>query len=196
MKSRTLLSRGLLPLLAALALVALLPPAVHAAPPAGSKPADLKDPVLVERGRYLVMTSACHDCHTPFKDGPQGPEPDWDRMLSGHPESVAVTPPSGADAFWVTQAAWTNTAWSGPWGVSFTANLTPDAESGLGKWSFETFKETIRTGRHKGRGRDVLPPMPIAMYKHFNDADLEAIFSYLQSIPAIPNRVPAPLPPS
>ena len=38
--------------------------------------------------------------------------------------------------------------------------------------------------------------MPIAMYKHFSDEDLEAIFSYLQSIPAISNRVPEPLPPT
>ena len=38
--------------------------------------------------------------------------------------------------------------------------------------------------------------MPIPAYKHFNDADLEAIFAYLQSIPAVKNRVPAPLPPA
>jgi hypothetical protein len=38
--------------------------------------------------------------------------------------------------------------------------------------------------------------MPIPMYKHFTDTDLEAIFAYLQSIPPIRNRVPEPLPPS
>ena len=80
--------------------------------------------------------------------------------------------------------------------MSFTANLTPDAETGLGKWSFKNFKDTIRTGRHMGRGRPILPPMPIPMYKNFSDADLEAIFSYLQTIPAITNKVPEPLPPS
>jgi hypothetical protein len=41
----------------------------------------------------------------------------------------------------------------------------------------------------------VLPPMPIPMYRNFTDEDLEAIFTYLQSIPAISNRVPEPLPP-
>ncbi|HRQ63555.1 MAG TPA: hypothetical protein PKZ76_01595 [Xanthomonadaceae bacterium] len=35
-----------------------------------------------------------------------------------------------------------------------------------------------------------------AMYKHFNDEDLEAIFAFLKSIPAIINRVPEPLPPA
>ena len=88
---------------------------------------------------------------------------------------------------WLVVAAPTNTAWSGPWGVSFTANLTPDAETGLGKWTLKTFSETIRTGRHMGRGRKILPPMPIPMYKHFTDADLEAIYTYLQSIP--PSRI-------
>jgi hypothetical protein len=90
-------------------------------------------------------------------------------------------------------AAATNTAWSGPWGISFTANLTPDAETGLGKWTQQNFTQTIRTGRHMGRGRPVLPPMPIPMYRNFTDGDLEAIFAYLQSIPAVKNRVPEPV---
>ena len=93
-------------------------------------------------------------------------------------------------------AAATNTAWNGPWGTSFTANLTPDAETGLGKWTYANFRDTIRTGKHMGRGRPVLPPMPIPMYKNFNDADLEAIFAYLQSIPAVKNRVPEPMAPA
>ena len=77
----------------------------------------------------------------------------------------------------------TNTACAGPWGVSFTANLTPDAETGLGKWTQRNFTETIRTGRHMGRGREVLPPMPIPVYKNFTDADLAAIYTYLRIDP-------------
>ena len=45
----------------------------------------------VQRGQYLVTIGGCNDCHTPFKMGPNGPEPDMSRMLSGHPESVVVT---------------------------------------------------------------------------------------------------------
>lgn len=149
------------------------------------------------RGKYLVTVAGCNDCHTPFKMGPNGPEPDMSRMLSGHPESMVMPPapvlPAGP---WAATVAATNTAWSGPWGVSFTANLTPDAETGLGKWTFANFKDTLRTGRHMGRGRAVLPPMPIQMYKHFTDQDMEAIFSYLRTIPAVSNRVPEPLPPA
>ena len=150
----------------------------------------------VARGKYLVTTSGCNDCHTPWKPTPKGAEPDMSRMLSGHPESLSITAPAVTPAGpWLMVAAPTNTAFSGPWGVSFTANLTPDPETGLGKWTQQTFTQTIRTGRHMGRGRPILPPMPIPMYKNFNDEDLTAIFTYLQSIPAIKNRVPDPLPP-
>lgn len=150
---------------------------------------------LVERGRYIVQTSGCHDCHTPWIDGPHGPEPDMSRMLSGHPETEAVQSTAALPAPWVMASSPTNTAWSGPWGVSFTANLTSDDETGLGKWTLRMFTDTIRTGRHKGRGRPVLPPMPIPMYKHFSDADLAAIFAFLQTVPAVKNQVPEPLPP-
>lgn len=151
----------------------------------------------VERGKYLVTIAACHDCHTPLKVGPNGPEPDMARMLSGHPETLRIPAASTLPQEpWAVTISGSNTAWSGPWGVSFTANLTPDPETGLGKWSYRNFRDTIRSGRHLGRGREVLPPMPVAMYRHMTDADLEAVFAYLQSIPAIRNRVPEPLPPA
>jgi mono/diheme cytochrome c family protein len=180
----------------ALATAALLLPA---AGPAQADPArhGQSDKRLVERGRYLVATSGCGDCHTPLKLGERGPEPDLARALSGHPAGMALPPaprlPAGP---WIVSVAATNTAWAGPWGVSFTANLTPDAETGLGRWTFEDFRDTLRTGRHQGRGREVLPPMPIVATKHFNDADLKAIWAYLRSVPAVNNRVPEPLPPS
>jgi mono/diheme cytochrome c family protein len=150
----------------------------------------------IARGQYLVTTSGCNDCHTPWVDGPNGPEPDMSRMLSGHPQDFELPAPPAPAGPWIVAAAATNTAWSGPWGISFTANLTPDPETGLGSWTQRNFVETIRTGRHMGRGRVILPPMPIPMYKHFSDADLEAIYTYLRSIPAISNRVPEPLPPA
>ncbi len=149
------------------------------------------------RGKYLVTVAGCNDCHTPWKVGAAGPEPDMSRMLSGHPADFDITAPATMpEGPWIVAAAPTNTAWSGPWGVSFTANLTPDEETGLGKWTESIFIQTIRTGRHMGRGRPILPPMPIPMYKNFTDEDLKAIFTYLQSIPAIKNPVPEPLPPA
>jgi len=151
----------------------------------------------VVRGQYLVQTSGCHDCHTPFKMGPHGPEPDMSRMLSGHPESLVMPPaPALPPGPWIGSSSATNTAHAGPWGVSFTANLTPDAETGLGQWTLKNFMDTIRSGRHMGRGRPVLPPMPIPVYNHFTDDDLEAVYAYLRTIPPIRNRVPEPLAPA
>jgi mono/diheme cytochrome c family protein len=153
-------------------------------------------PAKVARGKYLVTIAGCNDCHTPLKMGANGPEPDMSRMLSGHPESIVVTSAAATPKEpWLVTATATSTAWSGPWGVSFTANLTPDSETGLGRWTLRNFKDTIRSGRHMGRGRPILPPMPIPMYKHMTDEDLEAVFSYLRTIPAIKNHVPEPLPP-
>ncbi len=148
----------------------------------------------LERGKYLVNTSGCHDCHTPFQPGPNGPEPDMSRMLSGHPEELVMPPvPSLPEGPWQIVVSGTATAHAGPWGTSYTANLTPDLETGLGKWTTRDFVDTIRTGRHLGRGRVILPPMPIPVYKQMTDADLESIFIYLQSIPAISNQVPDPV---
>jgi Cytochrome c len=162
-----------------------------------SAQAAAKDGEKAARGKYLVNTSGCHDCHTPFKMGPNGPEPDMSRMLSGHPQDLQMPPaPTLPQGPWLIVSAATNTAHAGPWGVSFTANLTPDAETGLGDWSVNDFKNTIRTGRHMGRGRPVLPPMPIPVYNNFTDQDLEAIYAYLRTIPAMKNRVPEPWAPA
>jgi mono/diheme cytochrome c family protein len=158
--------------------------------------ADPGTPAQVERGRYIVSTAGCHDCHTPWKMGAKGPEPDMSRALSGHPEQLVMPPaPALGDGPWLVAIAATNTAFSGPWGVSFTANLTPDRETGLGEWTRRDFMQTIRTGRHLGRGRAILPPMPIPVYNNLTDADLVAIYAYLRTIPAVRNKVPEPVAP-
>ena len=92
-------------------------------------------------------------------------------------------------------AAATGTAFAGPWGVSFTANLTPDRNTGLGIWTEEMFIKTLRTGKHWGVSRDILPPMPWFNYREMNDDDLKAVFAYLRSIRPVANHVPEPLPP-
>lgn len=150
---------------------------------------------LVALGEHLVSTAGCHDCHTPLKLGPNGPEPDLSRALSGHPAGMKLPPAPAPSGPWIVSVAATNTAWSGPWGISYTANLTPDMETGLGSWSRDTFIQTIRSGRHMGRGRPILPPMPVPVYRNFSDAELGAIFAYLQTVKAIENKVPEPNPP-
>ncbi|WP_242344431.1 c-type cytochrome [Anaeromyxobacter terrae] len=152
----------------------------------------------VARGKYLVTVAGCNDCHTPWKPGKNGPpEPDMTRLLSGHPEQLTMPPaPASAEGPWMVTGAGTMTAWAGPWGVSFAANLTPDAETGMGKWTEKDFVDAMRSGRHMGRGRPILPPMPVQNVGAMTDADLRAVFAYLRSIPAIKNRVPEPRPPA
>lgn len=149
----------------------------------------------IERGRYLVTVGGCHDCHTPWEPTDHGAAPDMSRALSGHPALLDMPDPPATNGPWIVALAGTNTAYAGPWGVSFTANLTPDEETGLGTWDTETFVATIRNGRHLGRGRPLLPPMPAANYAQMTDEDLAAVFAYLRSLPPVRNRVPAPRPP-
>ena len=87
------------------------------------------------------------------------------------------------------------TVWAGPWGVSFSRNLTPDTATGLGSWTEQMFINTIRNGKHQGEGRPLLPPMPWQVYKNLTDDDLKAVWAFLRSLPAINNAVPEPIPP-
>jgi mono/diheme cytochrome c family protein len=168
--------------------------------PTGPAPTAAPAQTQIERGRMLVIGGACHDCHTPKKFGPKGPEPDMDRMLSGHPEGDKVAAPfkPAAGSPWVIATTADLTAWSGPWGVSFPANLTPDTLTGLrsGVWTEELFIKALRTGKHMGTARDILPPMPWNFYGQLSDDDLKAIWAYLGTIPPIKNHVPNPIPPA
>jgi hypothetical protein len=155
---------------------------------------DASEPI--SRGRYLVTAMGCNDCHTPWQIGQNGPEPDMTRMLSGHPQQLVMpTPPKLPEGPWMLSGSGTMTAWAGPWGVSYAANLTPDPQTGLGQWSEDEFVGAMRSGRHRGRGRPILPPMPTMNVGALTDVDLLAVFAYLQSIPAIDNRVPEPASP-
>jgi hypothetical protein len=156
------------------------------------------DPKKIKRGEYLVTAvGGCNDCHTPSKMGPNGPEKDITHLLSGHPQEMAMPPaPNLPPGPWIVTVAATMTAWAGPWGVSFTRNLTPDKETGLGDWTEQNFIETLRTGRQLGKGRPILPPMPFEVYRNMTDDDLKSIYSYLRSIPPVKNKVPDPIAPS
>jgi mono/diheme cytochrome c family protein len=148
------------------------------------------DAATIERGKYLVTVAGCGQCHTPQKIGPNGPEPDETRLFAGHPQEEKVTLPAAAPAGWAILASRTNTAFYGPWGVVFAANLTPDEETGLGIWDEEMFIRAMRTGKQWGQGRDIIRIMPWHNYAQMTDDDLKAIFAYLKSLPPIKNEVP------
>ena len=150
----------------------------------------------VERGKYLVVAIGCNDCHTPLKMGAHGPEPDMTRMLSGHPAALKMPPAPSAQGPWLWSGAATNTAFAGPWGVSYAANLTPDQNTGLGIWREEDFVKAIRTGKHFGVSREILPPMPWTAFRNLSEEDLKSVYAYLRSIPPVTNLVPDPEPPA
>lgn len=155
-------------------------------PAAGGRPT-----AAVERGRYLVAFGACGDCHTPLKMNPttHQPEPDNSRLLSGHPEG-APDPTGTLGATDLALIGGSFTAFRLPFGVVYSANLTPDRETGLGGWTEAMFIRAVRTGKHMGgQGRPILPPMPWYGLAALNDADLAAIFAYLRTIPAVRNGV-------
>jgi len=135
--------------------------ALLAAAPA-KKPAVSKAKQL-ERGMRVTLTSACNDCHTP---GSFYGAPDYDRRLSG-----------------------SELGWQGPWGVSYPRNLTPDMETGIGKWSEQDIVTAVRTGKRPD-GTVLLPPMPWPMYNSLTDEDVWALAAYLKSIPAVSHKVP------
>jgi hypothetical protein len=152
----------------------------------------------IARGKYLVNLGGCNDCHSPKEMTPMGPMPDTTKLLSGHPSGEQL---AELDQTFVKKGQWILTSmdltsWVGPWGVSFTANLTPDNETGLGTWTPELFIKAMRTGKHMGVGRPILPPMPWMFIANCTDEDLNSIFAYLHSLPAIHNQVPAPIPPN
>lgn len=148
-------------------------------------------------GEHIVTIAACHDCHTPKVMTPMGPDFDSSRLLSGHPAGM---PDLAVDRKEMESKglAVTNdlTAWVGPWGVSYSANLTSDA-TGTGNWTEAQFIKALREGKYKGMDntRPLLPPMPWNVYRHMTDDELKAIFAYLQTTKPIANVVPAPKPP-
>ena len=143
----------------------------------------------VERGKYLVNITGCHDCHSPKKDA--AGHIDETRILSGRPSTTTVPSTMPGEI----HTALDLTAWTGPWGTTNASNLTPDTMTGLlaRKYNEASFVAMFRTGK-KPSGVGVLPPMPYEMYANMTDDDLKAIWAYLQTIKPIRNQVPANAP--
>ena len=156
---------------------------VRAATPAASATPSKAE--RVQRGEYLVTIAACHDCHSPKVDAEMNL--DVKRLLSGRP-ATTMPPTQGPGE---VRASLDLTAWAGPWGNSYAANLTPDPETGLGaRYSEEAFIKTIRTGK-KPEGEPLLPPMPWPVYAKMTDEDLRSVFAYLTTLEPVNNFVRA-----
>ena len=115
---------------------------------------------ILKHGAYLVETvAACGNCHTP----PVGP--------------MAGTELAGGFKF------------DFPEFTAYSANITPDEDTGIGRWTDEQIITAIRGGKRPD-GSLIGPPMPIELYRQLSDDDVEAMVAYLRTVEPVNNPVP------
>ncbi|HLX93499.1 MAG TPA: hypothetical protein VKR32_17565 [Puia sp.] len=150
----------------------------------------------VKWGEHLVTVSACLDCHCPKDYSKPGTGLDSVHFLAGYIGSPM--PDVNRRDLQDKNLAVTGdqTLWMGPWGVTFSSNLTSDSATGIGAWTEDRFMYAIRNGKYNGRASDrsLLPTMPWQMYRNMTDDELKAIFAYLKTTKPIKNKVPPPMP--
>jgi len=123
---------------------------------------------------------------------------DTSRLLSGHYGNIPVAAVDRKQFEAKGIISTTDfTAWVGPWGISYSANLTPD-ETGTGKWTEDQFLNALKNKVLHGLtgGRPLLPPMSMMPVSHYQDDEMKAIFAYLKSIKPVRNVVPPPTAPA
>ncbi len=124
-------------------------------------PASAQD---LKRGEYLATIMDCSGCHT---GGALTGKPDPKRRLAG--SEIGFELPG--------------------LGIFYPPNLTPDMETGLGKWSEPHIVKAIRTGVRPD-GRELAPVMPWRNYAALTDTDARALAAYLKRLEPIRNEVP------
>lgn len=134
---------------------------------------------LLERGRYIMTAIQGCGCHTPRNgDGSLN----LDRYLAGAPSKP---PKKGPPA----NVGWTNPRWK----KLYARNITPDPKTGIGKWTQEDFFVAMRTGKTPD-GRILDPQMPWPHFQGITNRDLASIWTYLQNVKPIENKVPKSVP--
>ena len=135
--------------------------------PASARAADQQQ---IARGKYLVSISGCTDCHTP---GHFFGKPDLTKYLGGSDVGFAIP----------------------GLGVFVGPNLTPDNDTGLGKWTPAQIVTALTTGTLPD-GRVLAPVMPWRGYANLTKSDAAAVAAYLKSLPPVQNQVPGPFGPN
>jgi mono/diheme cytochrome c family protein len=123
----------------------------------------------VAYGEYMVNAALCSECHTPMDD--QG------QFIPGMDFAGGTTfTPNGV-------------------GLVRSANITPDADTGIGTWTEQQFVDKFRAFRGaparvlEGAEKLQNSEMPWTDYAGLRDDDLAAIYAYLRSLKPIVNRV-------
>jgi hypothetical protein len=129
--------------------------------------ADPRERAMAERGRYIVMTTGCGDCHT--TPGPQGPRADM--YLAGGLKMVVKTG-----------------------GGVVSRNLTSDPETGIGNRKDEEILRVLRGGVfHDGRTMNYRN-MPWSAFANWTEEDRRAVLAYLRAVKPVKHRIPDPMP--
>jgi mono/diheme cytochrome c family protein len=121
----------------------------------------------IERGGYLAnAVMACDGCHTPR---PPGGAFDMSKRFSGGSQT-----------------------WDTPRYLVKGSNISPDPETGIGKWSDADFKRALTEGVRPS-GVPLASQMPFVFYKVLTPSDLDAVTAYIRSVTSIRNEVQAPV---
>lgn len=121
----------------------------------------------VERGQYLARIMDCGGCHN---TGAFTPQPNLETPLAG--SDIGFEMPG--------------------MGYVYPPNLTPDEETGLGKWSDAEIITAFTTGARPD-GRQLAPMMPWMSYAHISADDAAALVAYLRSLTPVQHKVPGPI---
>lgn len=130
----------------------------------GMGPGAWADPAAVTsvvRGRYLAALCGCAGCHTPW--GMTGR--DNTRLFAGTPGRPGIK------------------------GGESIPNITPDPETGIGRWTDDQIVAAIREGK-RADGAPLSEHMPAREYHWLTDDDARALVAYLRTVPAVVNKVP------
>jgi nicotinate dehydrogenase subunit B len=76
-----------------------------------------------------------------------------------------------------------------PFGTIYSTNITPDPETGIGRWSYAAFERAMRHGIHQD-GRQLYPAFPYTAFAKLSEGDLQALYGYLMSQPAVKAKAP------
>lgn len=158
---------------------------------------DIDKEIKTKFGKLLTEEFGCVDCHTPKIVINNQVLIDENRMFSGHQQDNILPefpPELVAPGKWKGLYTADMTAWGGPWGISYAANLTPDKKTGIGNLSEENFISILGLGIHSTLSRKIMPPMPWNEISRLNKQELGAIYLYLKTIKPIKNKVPEAVP--
>lgn len=152
---------------------------------------------IIEKGRIITEIFGCVDCHSPKIQEGEFLVNDPEKLFSGHPADNKLpqfSPDIIGPGKWRGLFTDSMTAWGGPWGISYAANLTPDKKTGIGRLSEDNFVSILNIGIHSNMNRKLMEPMPWKEISELRDDDLKAVFQYLKTVKPVRNNVPESVP--